>query len=121
MQRMLKLRPYRLGVSNGVLEDLERQLISQEHGMKVADFIAFAEGAESYMRQKYGDMATQQIMASRDHWTGIANFKRDMTVLWESLNYSMQDRLRHEPIHEVLDDICTSELPMEGGRFVFAE
>ena len=53
LQRMMDLRPYKAGVSNIITMDLEDQLQNSFESMKVADFIAFAEGAEAYILTEY--------------------------------------------------------------------
>ena len=120
LQRMTKLRPYDTSAaeSNAILKDLESQLIAKTPIMKLADYIAFADGAEAYMRQKYGDETAFTILGSRRHWTGLLKFKQDMTMLWDSLDDKMQERLLHEPIYEIMRDMVNKALP-SGGNFLF--
>ena len=114
LQRMIRLRPYHAcGIErNAILKDLESQLVARMSTMKLADYIAFADGMEGYMRKK-------GLMPSRGHYTNVAIFKSDMNVLWNSLDDKMQDRLLHEPIYEIIMRESVDKALPSGGHFSF--
>ena len=114
LQRMTKLRPYHVcEISrNAILKDLESQLVAKAPIMKLADYIAFADGMEGYMRKK-------GLMPSRGHYADVAIFKSDMNVLWNSLDDNMQERLLHEPIYEIIMRESVNKALPSGGHFSF--
>jgi hypothetical protein len=117
LQQMFSLRPY-FQVGNSFVYDLEEQLKPKISSMTVADYIAFAEGAEAYLRKKYGEDLALQFLGSREHWRGVARFKQDMTALWEKLDVETRQQLKSEPIKAVMDKHCDIMLPT-GGKFDF--
>ena len=88
--------------------------------MLVADYFAFAEGAESYLRKKYGDDLAMPFLASKAHWIGVSGYKTSMASLWEMLDAETHDKLKHIPIQAVIDEKSSRILP-SGGKFQFKE
>lgn len=129
LQKIMELRPYVAGKSNCITFDLEEQLQGSLNRMKVADLVAFAERAEAYILKRYGDSGRQYI-ASRAHWIGPDEYKRNLAACWEALDDSTRTRLRADPVCKVVDDMCNEMLPRaaaaeaeEGGpaTFVFRD
>ena len=117
LQNMAQLRPYIIQ-SNSLVYDLEAQLAAKSSTMKVADYLAFAQGTETYLRRKYGDESALPFLASKKHWTGLRCYMENMAALWEMLDTKTQDNLHLHPLQAVMDEKCCRNLP-SGGAFEF--
>jgi len=103
-----------------MIADLDEQISLKAPTMLVADYVAFAEGAESYLEKKYGDSLAMDVMACPAYWIGVSGYKTSMASLWVILDDETRDKLKHIPLQAVIDEKISRTLP-SGGKFQFKE
>jgi hypothetical protein len=88
LEQILCLRPYTLA-SHCILFELEEKV---QDDFTLADLIAFADGAERFVSDKYGSKGVD-LIASKEHWVGSVNFHKELSKLWDDLDDEVQGKV----------------------------
>ena len=102
LEDISRLRPYNFSLTNVALHELESKV---QDSFTLSDLIKFAEDAQGYVMQKWGDLGLQ-VVSSTKLWPGVILFHKQLDWSWNRLDASIQERLaKGDSIADIINDI----------------